>query len=73
MVSGMVFSDMATKSDYAHVGVWRDDDGLITVAYLGTFPKRAIQHGVEVGGVQMTPEALARTLLDELVQKTEQK
>jgi hypothetical protein len=71
MVSGLIFTDIATKPDYTHVGAWRDDDGLITVAYLGIFPKQKKMLGVEVGGGQQSAESIANGLLVQLVRKAE--
>jgi hypothetical protein len=69
MASGLIFSDIATKPDYTHVGAWRDDDGLITVAYLGIFPKQTTMMGVEIGGMQQSAESVANGLLAKLVRK----
>ncbi len=50
------------ESEHAKVGVWRtDDDGMITVTHLGTFPSKTTQLGGHAGN----PEGLARLILSE--------
>ena len=69
LVSGIIFSDIEAKPDHAHVGAWREEDGRITVAYLGVFPKQTTHLTVHIGGAQQSAEALAKGLLVELAQK----
>jgi hypothetical protein len=69
MVSGLIFRDIANQPDHTHVGAWRDDDGLITVAYLGIFPKQTRVMGVEIGGMQQSAESIANGLLVQLMRK----
>ena len=71
MGSGLIFSDIATKPNYTHVGAWRDDDGLITVAYLGVFPKQTKMLGLDVGGAQQSAESIANGLLTQLLRKAD--
>jgi hypothetical protein len=49
-------------SEHVKVGAWSTgDDGMITVAYLGSFPSKTTQ----LGGHLAHPEALARLMLSE--------
>ena len=72
MDSGINFSDVAGNPDYAHVGAWVDDDGVVTVAYLGTFPKQTAELSGHIG-VHQSVESLATALLVDLARKAELK
>jgi hypothetical protein len=69
--SGLIFSDIAMKPGYAHVGAWRDDDGLVTVAYLGIFPKQTAPLTVHVGGAQQSAQSVANALFAGLVKNAQ--
>jgi len=66
MASGFIFSDIAIRPGYAHVGAWRDDDGLVTVAYLGAFRKQSAPLTVQIGGAQQSAQSVANALFAEL-------
>jgi hypothetical protein len=59
--SGILIVD-EVEMERAKVGVWcTDDDGLITVVQLGTFPSKTTQFGSLAGD----PEVFARMILSE--------
>jgi hypothetical protein len=59
--SGILIVD-EVELERSKVGVWHtDDDGMITVVHVGTFPSKTTQ----LGGLSGDPEALARMLLSE--------
>jgi hypothetical protein len=69
MASGVVFRDVEGKPGYARVGVWQTEDGIITVALLGVFPRSATQ----LGGMADTPGALAGLMLSEFTRSRPKK
>jgi hypothetical protein len=59
--SGIVIVDKE-DSECAKLGVWRtDDEGMITVVDVGTFPSTT----TKLGGHAGDPESLARVILSE--------
>jgi hypothetical protein len=61
MASGILIVD-EVESEESKVGVWHtDEDGMITVVHLGTFPSKTTQ----LAGMADHPEVLARTLFSE--------
>lgn len=61
MANGILIVD-EVESEQSKVGVWHtDDDGMITVVHLGSFPSKTTQ----LGGLSGDPEALARMIFSE--------
>jgi hypothetical protein len=61
MADGILIVD-EIESERSKVGVWHtDEDGLITVVHLGSFPSKTTQ----LAGHENNPETLARMLFSE--------
>jgi hypothetical protein len=62
MANGVLIVDVEGDVEQSKVGVWRtDEDGMITVVKLGTFPSKTTQ----LAGMATHPEVLARMLFSE--------
>jgi hypothetical protein len=63
MASGILIVEVEEgELEQSKVGVWQtDDDGMITVVHLGTFPSKTSQ----LGGSAGDPETLARIIFSE--------
>jgi hypothetical protein len=58
MATEIVMVD-ADEAGHVKVGVWKTEDGMITVTCLGTFPSTTTQ----LGGSANAPESLAQMIL----------